>query len=254
VLLLAFLFAHVRNGWKDFRRLGPERVSTARGLLSDRLALSIGALAAIAAYAVHSFVDFNLHIPANALLLAFVFGILANNAVQQGEDRLEANKPISWWRILPPAIGLILAIQCFRLLPGEYFAERARTAQRDDHPEAAIAFTARGLTTEKQNPNLYQYLASAQFTHCDATSDPQNRVQCYQAPLDALEKARVLAPEDRAILVQLALAYDAVGRYAEAEWVFYEARKWDPRSIYLNELYKFHLSQWRAGSEPDRTD
>jgi len=254
VLFLVFLFVHLRNGWKDFRRLGPERVNNVTGLLSDRLALNIGALASVAAYLVHSFVDFNLHIPANALLLAFVFGILANDVAQRREDRVQAKPSILWWRALLPILGVILAIQCWRLLPGEYFGERARTAVRDEHADAAFAFATRGLTSEKRNPNLYQYLASAEFARCDEISDSADRVQCNQAPLSALEKARVLAPHDRVILVQLALGYDAVGRYPEGEWAFYEARKWDPRSIYLNELYKFHLSQWRAESERHRAD
>jgi hypothetical protein len=42
------------------------------------------------------------------------------------------------------------------------------------------------------------------------------------------------------------LTYDELGRFAEAEWIFYEARQWDPRSIYLNEIYKYHLSRWQT--------
>ena len=42
------------------------------------MAWIIGALAAAAAYLAHSAVDFNLHLPGNALWMAFVFGILAN--------------------------------------------------------------------------------------------------------------------------------------------------------------------------------
>ena len=50
-------------------------------------ALNLGALGALAAYLVHSFVDFNLHIPANVLLMAFVFGILTNAGVaRESED------------------------------------------------------------------------------------------------------------------------------------------------------------------------
>jgi Flp pilus assembly protein TadD len=139
-------------------------------------------------------------------------------------------------------------------LPGEYFAERARTAQRDEKAEAATDFALRGLKTEKRNPNLYQYLASAQFTLCDRISDPQVRAQCYGAPVTALEEARALAPQDRTVLVQLALGYDAAGRYPEAEWAFYDARKCDPRSVYLNDVYKFHLGQWRAAGAPLQSD
>jgi hypothetical protein len=213
--------------------------------LSRRLALNIGASASIAAYMVHSVVDFNLHIPANVLLLAFVFGIVANDEIEQRETRVGERMSILG-RFLLPVLGLTLAMQCYRLLPGEYFTERARSAQRDEQPEVAAAFALRGLTTEKWNPNLYRYLASAQFTLCDRISDPTARTQCYEEPVTALEKARAVAPEDGVILVQLASAYDAVGRYPEAEWVYYDARKWDPRSIYLDELYRFHLSQWRT--------
>ena len=44
----------------------------------NRLALQIGALSALAAYLVHSMTDFNLHVPGNALMFAFFFGIMAN--------------------------------------------------------------------------------------------------------------------------------------------------------------------------------
>ncbi len=246
LLFLFFLGTHLRNGWKNFRRLGPKRVAVAHDLLSSSLALNLGALGAMAAYLVHSFVDFNLHIPANVLLLAFVFGILVNAGVQRDEESASIPMSILCWRWLLPILGIVLAVQCFRLLPGEYFAERARTAQRDDHADIAMAFALRGLATEQKNPYLYQYLSSAEFTRCDSMSDPQARAACYQDPIAALEKARALTPQDRNLLVKLGLAYDGVGRHPEAEWMFYDAKQWDPKSIYLNEVYKYHLSRWQA--------
>jgi O-antigen ligase len=246
LFLLFFLGTHLQNGWKNFKRLGPKRVAVAHNLLSTSLALNLGALGAVAAYLVHSFVDFNLHIPANVLLVAFVFGILANAGIQRDEESTRVPTSIWWWRSLLPILGLVLAIQCFRLLPGEYFAERARTAQRDNHPDIAMAFALRGLATEHQNPYLYQYLSAAEFTRCDSMSDPQARSACYQEPIAALEQAWALTPQDRNVLVKLGLAYDGVGRHSEAEWMFYDAKQWDPKSIYLNEIYKYHLSQWQA--------
>jgi O-antigen ligase len=246
MLFLFFLIPHLHNGSKNFQRLGPKRVVVSQNLLSTSLALNLGALAAVAAYIVHSFVDFNLHIPANVLLLAFVFGILANAGTQRETEDKSVPMSILWWRALLPAIGAFLAIQCVRLLPGEYFAERARTAQRDNQPDASIRFASRGLETEQQNPFLYQYLGSAKLTRCDSGSDSQDRTACYEDALPAFEKARELAPPDRTFQVPLALTYDAIGRFAEAEWIFYEARHWDPRSIYLEEVYKYHLSQWRT--------
>jgi hypothetical protein len=103
-----------------------------------------------------------------------------------------------------------------------------------------------GLETERRNPCLYQYLARAKLTQCDSISASPARISCYEDALSALEKGRELAPPDRNFLVPLALTYDELGRFIEAEWIFYEAQHWDPKSIYLNEIYKYHLSRWRA--------
>ncbi|MEY2480794.1 MAG: hypothetical protein QOI04_1721 [Verrucomicrobiota bacterium] len=241
-LFVLFLAAHLHAGWKNFQRLGPKRVAVAHNLLSNGLALYLGALAAVAAYMVHSFVDFNLHIPANVLLLAFVFGVLANPGTQR-EIEPAVSMSILAWRACLPVIGAILIVQCVRLLPGEYYAERARVAQRNNHPEEAIAFATRGLRTERANPSLYQYLASAELTQCDSL-DATARAACYEKGIELFEKARELAPQDRTFLVPLAFTYDLVGRFAEAEWIYYEARRWDPRSTYLDESYKYHLIQW----------
>ena len=242
---LFFLIAHLGNGWKNFQRLGPKRVAVSNQLLSTSLALNLGALGAVAAYIVHSFVDFNLHIPANVLLMAFVFGILTNAGIAREAEDSNGQMSILFWRGVLVVTGIFLAVQSVRLLPGEYFAEHARAAQRDNHPEDAIRFATRGLETEKQNPFLYQYLASAKLTRCDSAADSDHKTACNEDVLAAFQKARELSPTDRTFLVPLALTYDALGRYSEAEWIFYEARHWDPKSIYLDEVYKYHLSRWQ---------
>ena len=249
-LFLFFLIIHLHSGWRNFQRLGPKRVVVSRGLLSTSLALNLGALGAVAAYIVHSFVDFNLHIPGNVLLMAFVFGILVNAGVARDAEETAVSMSIFAWRTVLIATGIFLAIQCFRLLPGEYFAERARTSQRQNHADDSIRFAQRGLETEKQNPFLYQYLASAKFTQCDLLSGPE-KTSCYEEGLATLQKARDLAPADRTFLVPLALTYDGLGRYSEAEWIFSEARHWDPKSIYLNEVYKYHLSRWQRSAHAE---
>jgi hypothetical protein len=81
------------------------------------------------------------------------------------------------------------------------------------------------------------------LTQCDSF-DATARAACYEKGIELFEKARELAPQDRTFLVPLAFTYDLVGRFAEAEWIYYEARRWDPRSTYLDESYKYHLIQW----------
>lgn len=242
-----FLGTHLRRGWKNFQRLGPRRVAVAHRLLSNGMALQVGAIGALSAYVVHSFFDFNLHIPANVLLLAFVFGVLANAGTQSETNPVAPTTSQVVWRLVLPLIGLIALVQCVRLLPAEYFTERARTALRDEHPASAILFALGGLASERNNPSLYQYLGSARSQQGDSTQDPGARASFYGAAISAFEKARALAPQDKTFVLMLAFTYDAAGRFAEGEWMFYEAMRLDPRSTYLKEVYKFHLARWRAG-------
>ena len=245
---LVFLSAHLRNGWKNFKQLGPKRVAVSSSLLSNTMALEIGAIATLAAYMVHSIFDFNLHIPANVLLLAFVFGILANPGTPQ---RAPASPPLlgpGAWRLVLPVLGLIILIQCARLLPGEYFTERARTALRDNNPEAALLFAQRGLESERQNPYLYQYLGSAFFEKGDdLESSLAVRTSAYKAALSAFENARALAPLDKTFPVALGSLYDLLGRFPEAEWMFNEALALDPKSEPTRQCYEAHLKNWREG-------
>ncbi|MEO7725026.1 MAG: O-antigen ligase family protein [Chthoniobacterales bacterium] len=243
-----FLVWHLQNGWKNFRRLGFRRVAVSSRILSNRMALQLGALTAVAACIVHSFFDFNLHIPANVLLLAFVFGILTNEGTQREMDPALPNRTLVAWRLLLPIMGVIIAVQCFRLLPGEYFTERARTALRDNQPLAAIIFALQGLEREQKNPNLYRYLGSARIELGDEMMQPGARLAFYEAALAAFEKGHALAPRDRAFAVSLGLTYDELGRFAEGEWMFNEALALDPRSIPTRQIYAAHLARWGRGA------
>src|SRR5258707_484929 len=144
VLLLLFLGAHLQNGWRNFRRLGPKRVVVSNQLLSNSLALNLGALGAVAAYLMHSFVDFNLHIPANVLLLAFVFGVLTNAGVQREGEDSAVRLSILCWRALLKITGGFVAIQSFRVLHGEYFPEHPRWTSRTRDPRQNIRFASLG--------------------------------------------------------------------------------------------------------------
>ena len=76
--LLAVLALHLRAGWRDFVVLrgaalwGTGVLPVTGVFLSNAAAINIGALAALASFVANSVVDFNLHIPVNALLLAWV--------------------------------------------------------------------------------------------------------------------------------------------------------------------------------------
>lgn len=240
---LLFLAAHLRNGWRNFQRLGPRRVALSFRLPSNTMALQIGALAAVAAYMIHSIVDFNLHIPANVLLLAFVFGVLANAGAPRSGESATGFQP---WRLVAPALALVLLVQSVRYLPGEYFTERARQFWADDQPALAIPWAQRALEHETQNPDLYDYLGRSRSDLAETITDGAKREALYQAAIADFKKGRALAPLDETFPLELGFVYDALQRYPEAEWMFYEARGLDPKSESTRGYYEAHLLRWKG--------
>ncbi|HEX4638675.1 MAG TPA: O-antigen ligase family protein [Chthoniobacterales bacterium] len=247
-LFVLFLIAHLHNGWKNFRRLGPGRVARSSRVLSNSFTLNVGAIAAVCAHIVHSFVDFNLHIPANVLLLALVFGSLANAGVRretESSPTLALSPSLFRWRLALPIIGVVVLVQVVRLLPAEYLAEHARTAIRDDKADIAARFAERALKIDNQNPYLFQYLGAARLQQSALAKEPQTKIVLDLAALEAFTKARALAPRDKDFILAIASIYDALGRFNESEWLYSEALRLDPRSIYTKQGYDIHVEQWR---------
>jgi tetratricopeptide (TPR) repeat protein len=247
---LLFLYAHLRHGLQSFIQFGPRRTARGGSPLSNRLALSIGALCAVAAYIVHSTVDFNLHIPANALLLAFVFGLIANPDIKQTSETLHpAGNFLP--RIAVALLGAALLVQGARLFPGEYYAEHARAALRDENPSAAISFAQTALRREKQNPDIFFYLGRASRALAHHLKQGEDPTPFYRAAVAAFERASTLAPLDETYPLDMASTYDEMGNFAEAERMYALARARDPRSTDVANLYQVHLKLWHQANQPD---
>jgi O-antigen ligase len=246
---LLFLYAHLRHGLRSFMHFGPRRIARGSSPLSNRLALNIGALCAVAAYIVHSAVDFNLHIPANALLLAFVFGIIANPDIKQTS---ETSNPAGnlLLRVAVALLGVVLLVQGARLFLGEYYAEHARAALRDENPSEAISFAHIALRHERQNPDIFFYIGRASLALAHQRKKGEDRTPYYLAAVEAFEDARILAPLEGSYPLDIASTYDEMGRFAEAEQMYAIARTRDPRSTDMANLYQTHLESWQKAGRP----
>ncbi|MDQ6623425.1 MAG: hypothetical protein M3Y86_08070, partial [Verrucomicrobiota bacterium] len=244
VAFLIFLGAHLRQGWLAFVSLGPKRIAAGSYLVSDRFALTLGALCAVAACAVHSAFDFNLHIPANALVVAAVFGLLANPGTKEITTRTAA-KPNRALKIILAALSLLLLVQCARLLPGEYYANEAQISLRDEDPRGAAYFADQALRFEHANPNIYFLRGRALVALAYAEDREPERLSYFERALAAFDRARQLAPLDGAYPMEMAFLLDDMGRFEEAEWMHGLARARDPRSEQVEHMYQNHLRAWR---------
>jgi len=251
--MLFFLVAHIRTGLRALRRTA----SALRGQessFSPELALLIGALAALAAMAAHSIVDFNLHIPANALTMAFLFGILARPESPDDEPRPEPGPPPRWpSRVRPalPLLGALLLLLSALAWPGEYFAEIARTQVRDDeYPEAATT-AARALRLDPGNPLVYFHLGEAERLQAELEEKYADRQTRRLASAAAYASGLRLFPQDKDLLLRRAQVLDQLRRFDEAEAAYQDAIAADPNLKVLKSFYERHR-QLRAASESDR--
>ena len=242
VLCGIFLVVHLVSGLAGLRKIVLEQVRIGMPHLSYDRALLIGALSAIAALLLHSVVDFNMHIPANALLVALLFGLLASPVSELPADNPASAKSAGWWRWFGLVVAVVLLGVSVRLWPGEIFAEKARVALRDSRNAEALEFARRGLAWERRNPNLYGYLGDAQHFLTLNAPDAANARMLHEDAVLAYEAGLKLFPHDTGLLLKEAQVFDLLERFPEAEEVFQRLFQYDP--LFKN-VYAYYGLHWQ---------
>ncbi len=247
-LALMFIDTHLRNGWKSFSR----QISRQQDKLSisgNSLALAMGALAAVAACLVHSLVDFTLHMPANMLTMAFVFGVLASpSGTRDTVAESESSDLPAWLRLVLPALGLWIGVRALPTLPAEYFAEKTLMVVRDwkymeseDIARSAVDLAHRGLEIDPRNPELHLYSGMAATALALQAKDPAAQQDWSAQALASYEKSMQLAPRDVRLILSLASALDTQQRFDDAEPLLKRALELDPNSGAARYAYANHL-------------
>ena len=240
VVFLIFFGIHIWNGVHTFRWLVVRRMQFSLDWRSNSLALNIGCMSAVAAYVVHSVVDFNLHIPANSMLMAFVFGVIANPGLETFQAKRSAIILNRFFQFALPILGVAILCAGMPKIPGEYYAEKARVALRDKDFAISVLNAKAGIAWEQKNPDLYYYLGEARRNLGDALPEPMN-VTFYRLASEAFKQGLKLFPEDERFLLIEGWTLDALGECGEAEKYYEQAMKWDPNSEQVQETYKTHL-------------
>ncbi len=238
---LAFVGVHIWYGFRTLNYLSTDRAASRNRLQSDSTALNIGALSAVCIYVVHSIFDFNLHIPANALVVAFILGILANPGVTMRRNTKTDERLVMALKVVIPVAGIGIAVFGLPTLPSEYFSEQARRAYREERYEDSIKFAERGIARDPGNPYLHLYKGQAYASMGEATTDVPAAKIVYAEAVEAFGKARQLYPQDQWTLIGLGSALDGLGRFAEARPVYLEAIRWNPASAPIYLYFATHL-------------
>jgi O-antigen ligase len=250
--MAAFLLAHF---WTGARAIGSVLRREFHGLSeyeparNDVLALQIGAFSAIAAYLVHSVTDFNLHIPGNALLFAFIFGLLANPGTADRTGR--AASVSRWFRFAVPSLGLLVLILALPRFPGEYWGEKARAALRDGEFADSIRLGLKAEEAEKRNPFIYFHLGGAYRGSALVVPEEKDKAELRLIALAAYIRALTLFPNDVNAQIRMGETLGEMSRFKDAELAFQAAIALDPNNAITHAYYARHLARMGRQKEAE---
>lgn len=239
--MAVFIFLHMHSGLRGVGWvLRHEIPSQWEPVRNDRLALHIGALSAVSAYLAHSVTDFNLHIPGNALVFAFIFGVLASPALPaQSSAALRISSSLRW---ALPALGVWVGVAALPKYPGEYWTERTRVAVRDRRYEESLTLGEKALRFERRNPDIYFYLGAAHRGLARATPGTLGDRPRLEAALDAYRRGLAIFPYDVHMLVRFAQTLTDLSRFKEAEPIYRNAIALDPNFGVPHAYFARHLA------------
>jgi O-antigen ligase len=130
-----------------------------------RIFIATGCLSSLLALTLHSFIDFNLHIPANWALAGMAAGLLSS---LEGSERIyTAPLARAVLRYIP---GLLIAIVIsgsviFGL--SDYFVWKAKVNLKNERPDRALQYLTRGIAINGVNPNAHYLRGLAAFRSVD---------------------------------------------------------------------------------------
>ena len=230
VVVLFKTWPHVRRDENDFGRSQ-----------SNRFAFFLGATGGLFSLAVHSSMDFNLHIPANALIGVTLLALLSSN-VRFATERY-------WFRAgLPAKLGLSAALAVTvvffsfqeRRLSGEAYW-LAKAEQQGNFSAERAAALERAFAAEPKNAQTAYDIGECYRTESFDGGD--NFRDLAAQAMDWYARGIRLDPHDGYNYLRMMMCLDWVGRHAEAEKYFSEAETRDPNGYYLVAVLGWHYVQ-----------
>ena len=230
---------------KTWKAVWPEEHGFGRGM-SNRFAFFLGASAALLALAAHSVVDFNLHVPANALIgVSFLALLTAQLPEETGRYRFEAK--------IPPRVLVVIVlaggISYFAFQGYWRWQESAWLARADN---ANLVLLDRAALLEKAfeaEPKDFQTAYRiAEFHRIQSFQGGQDYQSQTQIAMDWYLRAMKMDRFDGYNYLGYGMCLDWLGRHDEAEPYYSRAEALDPNGYFTVANIGWHYVQ--AGDYP----
>lgn len=214
--------------WQTARLSGPNHSSEQR-------AFAIGAATAVTAILFHSLVDFNMHIPANAMIVVTLMGLtVAVDSGEHGTRRFELGRPARF------ALALMLVTAVAVTL--RFGTPMARAAALTTWGNAckqtldwdkARDFYQRAIATDAKSPEPYARMGDVYRSQSALRIQPKqqaDRLALARQAVDAYRQSLALNPFQSEVMLRLASAYELAGDNPAALKTYEQALVVDPNN------------------------
>jgi O-antigen ligase len=231
-----FIFG-LKQSWPHVRRAESDFGNS----MSTRYAIFLGALGALAALAAHSLVDFNLHVPANALVGTVILGLAASN-LRHATKRywVRARLPVQGAAtVVLGAFIVYFGVQAWGRTGEMIATDRAEVLP--PYSDAQVAALEKALASEPKN-----FLTAYNIGECyrlQSWEDGDNYAELAQKALKYYGLGARLNPYSELCPLRSGMCLDKLGRHAEAEKYYSIAETLDPNGNWVVSNIGWHYLQ-----------
>ncbi|MDP6794543.1 MAG: O-antigen ligase family protein [Verrucomicrobiota bacterium] len=242
-MMLGTMVSGIIKSWKYSQRTS----GNLSAKTSNRSAFVLGSTAGLGSIALHSFVDFNLHIPSNAMLAATLAGLLAAY-IRFATERY-------WVAVrLPMRLAVTAVVGGVSILLMSQALGQAREIARLNASQEAETFPEQVTELEQAmevEPNNFETAALLGEVHRRRAGDAGAAVRRVELKKAAgwLNRAIALNPYDAYSHARLGMTLAQLGQAEKAGPYFAQAEKLDPNG-YLTVAnvgwHKMHIGEYGA--------
>ncbi|MCG3148559.1 MAG: hypothetical protein PCFJNLEI_02003 [Verrucomicrobiae bacterium] len=198
-------------------------------------AFAIGALAAVTAILIHSFVDFNFHIPANASIVAVILGLVAAPALSEKERTRVPLLIKTVFGITLIALSVALAWVGRSRALASRAASRGFAAAQEHEWDDAVREYQTALRLDPHAPEIHSLIGDIYRTQSSLTTDEdlqEERKLIARRGVDSYKRALELNPYHPEIMLKMAAACELAGDPAQAFRWYQQAFQVDPNNAF----------------------
>jgi tetratricopeptide (TPR) repeat protein len=224
---------------------------------SEQRCFAIGAAFAISILVVHSWFDFNLHIPANGLLFCAILGLVAGMEVPEGPYSPRPLKPLSRY-LLVFVLLLGVAAGLYYIIPAARATRLTGIADQEKrylYWDDAIGHYNAAIKLDPRYPRPWTKLGDVYYTQAKFRGDDkkEERVELARKAAKHYETAFELNRSRGAVLAKLAGAYEVTEEFDKARRCFEKAIELDSNNATIHSQYGLFLRRRGEDKEAIQT-